>query len=104
VGDGAPRGQKEGADHGLQVQVNRLFCVHLSLVISNMRVLFIPPPRVPPGPRSSPPSTTHGSKQSSKRCAPIVTSHKSQIGKGRIRSGWGRGLLSAGRATPRGPG
>jgi hypothetical protein len=30
-------------------------------------VLLIPPPRVPPGPRSSPPSTTHGSKQSSKR-------------------------------------
>ncbi len=30
-------------------------------------VLLIPPPRVPPGPRSSPLSTTHGSKQSTKR-------------------------------------
>jgi len=30
-------------------------------------VLLIPPPRVPPGPRSSPLSTTHGTKQSTKR-------------------------------------
>jgi hypothetical protein len=30
-------------------------------------VLLIPPPSGPPGPRSSPLSTTHGSKQSSKR-------------------------------------
>jgi len=32
-------------------------------------VLLIPPPRVPPGPRSSPLSTTHGSKQSNKQFA-----------------------------------
>ena len=30
-------------------------------------VLLIPPPRVPPGPRSSPLSTTHGTKQSTKQ-------------------------------------
>jgi hypothetical protein len=30
-------------------------------------VLLIPPPRVPPGPLSSPLSTTHGTKQSTKR-------------------------------------